>query len=208
VRINSSTAKVCDVGEIPVYTPRPRYSGSRRQCKKVEDGGLIMFIKRRARMYLPLLLAVGASGFAQVSRTADDTARMYGSWAITFPYLGRTLTLVSPTTPVATGITCCFRTEVCPLVRENFRRQTADGLRPPTSLMTPEPISSSTPTPSTPQTPQGNPSHGNATKVYCRRWQRRLQSRGIHRRTAQRVSVHGPTDVGRTDYPGRRRNHG
>jgi hypothetical protein len=54
-----------------------------------------MLIERWARVCIPLALLAGVSGFAQVSEAADDTARMYGSWTITFPYLGRTLTLVS-----------------------------------------------------------------------------------------------------------------
>ena len=49
----------------------------------------------RAKIRAWLFLAFAAVILAPTAHAADDTERMYGSWEITFPYLGRMLTLVS-----------------------------------------------------------------------------------------------------------------
>jgi hypothetical protein len=49
--------------------------------------------RRWTRIWISL--AACSLGLAVVGRAADDTVRMYGAWEITFPYMGRSLTLVS-----------------------------------------------------------------------------------------------------------------
>jgi hypothetical protein len=81
-----------------------------------------------------LALAAGALGIAVMAQAADDTVRMYGAWEITFPYLGKALTLVS--VHDSSGYkNYVLLSGACPSDKAHSRRRPDDGPRRPPSRM-------------------------------------------------------------------------